>query len=319
RIVRQGDPLSPFLFILAVEGLNVIVNEAVAKEWDKDNARALMCILKCFEEVSGLKVNFNKSKVYSVGVNSNEIAQMARWMGCSMGEFPFTYLGLPIGESMRRSSAWRPVVEKFKKRLSDWRAKSIIYGANGGLVDEGGRGLGLGGRDVWCDIVKVGSDIDEVGIDFTSSFMCKLGIRGEVGWQIKEGRKMESVSGNEIGCGSRALGDVDELLGVLHNIVVSTNCRDIWRWSLHDSGNFSVKVLTRMIEEKTLALDSSRQETMWNKLVPKKETQTGVFGTAGAFGSRVSTTAGAFGFGSSTEWVRLVCGKRQHKGVWLWF
>ncbi|GKB15146.1 transposon TX1, partial [Tanacetum coccineum] len=204
RSVRQGDPLFPFLFILAAEGLNAIVNEAVTKEWDKDNARALMCILKCFEEVSGLKVNFNKSKVYSVGVNSNEIAEMVRWMGCIMGEFPFTYLGLPIRESMRRSSAWRPV---------------------------GGRGLGLGGRDVWCDIVKVGSDIDEVGIDFTSSFMCKLGNGRDISiWED----------------------------------------RDIWRWSLHDSGNFSVKVLTRMIEEKTLALDSSRQETMWNKLVPKK-------------------------------------------------
>ncbi|GKC19457.1 hypothetical protein Tco_1021607 [Tanacetum coccineum] len=39
-----------------------------------------------------------------------------RWMPSGIGEFPFTYLGLPIGENMRRVNAWGHVVEKFKIR-----------------------------------------------------------------------------------------------------------------------------------------------------------------------------------------------------------
>ncbi|GKD38647.1 reverse transcriptase domain, reverse transcriptase zinc-binding domain protein, partial [Tanacetum coccineum] len=154
--VRQGDPLSPFLFIIAAEGINAIVKEAVAKgifkgilvgkdeicishlqyandtvffgEWDKENAQNLMCILKCFKEASGLKINLNKSKLYGVGATLDEMDIMARYMGCSIREFPFLYLGLPIGLSMRRVITWRNVVEKFKRRLTKWRAKTMSFG-----------------------------------------------------------------------------------------------------------------------------------------------------------------------------------------------
>nr|GEV31370.1 putative ribonuclease H protein At1g65750 family [Tanacetum cinerariifolium] len=130
RGVRQGDMLSLFLFILAVEGLNALVNEAVEKgifkgiavgndsvvvshlqyaddtlflgDWSKENAKTLVCILKCFEKVSGIWVNMNKSKIYGIGVSAEEINGMARWMKCGIGEVPCTYLGLPIGKNMIR-------------------------------------------------------------------------------------------------------------------------------------------------------------------------------------------------------------------------
>ena len=59
---------------------------------------------------------------------------MARWMRCGIGEFPFTYLGLPIGVCMRKENAWRMVVEKFKKRLSEWKARSMSFGGRLTLV-----------------------------------------------------------------------------------------------------------------------------------------------------------------------------------------
>ncbi|GKD72638.1 hypothetical protein Tco_1330920, partial [Tanacetum coccineum] len=83
-------------------------------EWNKENAKSLMCILKCFEEVYGLRVNYNKNKLYGVGVNEVELRDMARWMRCGVSEFPFTYLGLPIGENMRMVGAWNTMMEKVK-------------------------------------------------------------------------------------------------------------------------------------------------------------------------------------------------------------
>nr|GEU89501.1 protein kinase-like domain, beta-lactamase/transpeptidase-like protein [Tanacetum cinerariifolium] len=68
---------------------------------------------------SGTKVNYNKSKIYGIGVNEGDMTDMARWMGCDIREFAFMYLGLSVGENMRRVNAWGLVVENFKKRLAD--------------------------------------------------------------------------------------------------------------------------------------------------------------------------------------------------------
>nr|GEV10009.1 transposon TX1 [Tanacetum cinerariifolium] len=248
------------------------VKNAFVKDWSKHNAKNLMCILKGFEKVLGLKINFNKSKVYGIRVSSSAVAEMTRVMKCGMGEIPLTYLGLPIRVSMRRESAWRPMVKKLKKRLTDWKAKTISFGGRLTLVKsvlgsvplyyfsmfrvlscvikqlervravrsihgaDGGMGGGVGARsvisEVWGDIIKVGEGLGRLGIQFSSSFHIK----------VSDGAGCSFW--DDVWVGDHKLRDRFP--------------RDTWTWSLADNGVFFVKVLSDLVDEKYRANGGER-------------------------------------------------------------
>jgi len=70
----------------------IIIGE---KSWQ--NVHSMRAMLLLFENISGLKVNFNKSMLTGVNISDSWLSEAALVMNCRKGTIPFMYLGLPIG------------------------------------------------------------------------------------------------------------------------------------------------------------------------------------------------------------------------------
>ncbi|XP_021980432.1 uncharacterized protein LOC110876573 [Helianthus annuus] len=125
KLPNGGPVISHLLY--ADDALNI-------GEWEEENIISVARILGVFYACSGLNINILKSNLLGVGVEEGEISRMASVVGCKKGDFPFSYLGIPLGANMNRVNNWDPIVKIFKNRLASWKAHTLSIGGQVVLI-----------------------------------------------------------------------------------------------------------------------------------------------------------------------------------------
>ena len=155
RGLRQGDPISPYLFTLVMEVFNLLMVKNIEEYEDygyhfgcKELKLSHMCFaddllvlckgnkgsievvkmtLEEFSQVSGLNPNLRKSIMFFGSIKQEDKHELLQVLPFKCGKLPVRYLGVPLLAKKLSVQDCKVLVEKVEARINCWRSKMLSY------------------------------------------------------------------------------------------------------------------------------------------------------------------------------------------------